>query len=234
MGANVFVLLFCGLMAWLLYRFKLSKAGSRTEVRKLFPFFFVFGGFFVLNALFAVMGRGGLNLALKMTPVTLLAVLEDTESGDGVILDGMVSANNPSSYGEYVAYIDDKHLWSPSELLIDLEDGVVAISNDTYTARNWPRDAGSFLYLKANDPVIILGKVERSVPLLGTDNGQQHLSIHAEIIYAGEHADFVARAKQRMILPTVMLAANVIAAVVVVVVPVVFWLRSNKAQSTGI
>jgi hypothetical protein len=184
----------------------------------------------MLNALFAFMGRSGLNLAIKMTPVTLLAALEDTETGDGVILDGVVSANNPIRYWDYVAYIDDKHLWSPSELLIELEDGVVAISNDTYAARNWPRDARSFLYLKANNPVIIIGKVERSVNLLGADNGQKHLSIHADIIYAGEHADFVARAKQKMILPTVMLAANVIAAVVVVAVPVAFWLRSNKNE----
>ena len=129
-----------------------------------------------------------------------------------------------------MAYIDDQHLWSPSELLIDLEDGVVAISNDTYAARNWPRDARSFPYLKANDSVIILGMVERNVSMFGPHKGQQHLSIYAEIVYAGEHKGFVARAKQRILLPTGMLAANVIAAIVVVVVPVAFWLRRKTHE----
>jgi len=230
MAANVFILVFCGFMAWLLYRFKLSKTGSKAEVRKLFPFFFVLGGFFAFNALFAVMGWGGLNLAINMTPVTLAAVLGDTETGDEVILDGVVSAQNPSSYGEYAAYIDDVRLRSPSELLIDLDDGTVAVSNDTYAARNWPSDAGLFAYLKANDPVSIVGKVERSIFLLGEKKGQEHLSIYADIVYAGEHADFVARAKQRLLLPTGMLAANVIAAIVVVVVPVVFWLKRHKQE----
>ena len=228
MGANVFVLVFCGLMAWLLYRFKLSKAGSRAEVQKLLPFFFVLGVFFAFNALLAFMGRGGLKLTLKMTPVTFLAALEDTRTSTDVILDGVVSAENPTSYGEYVAYIDDTALWSPAELLIDLEDGIVAISNDTYAARNWPVGERSFSYLKANAPVIVLGRVERSVSLSGKDKGQQHLSIYADMIYAGEHADFIARAKQRILLPTGMLAANLIAALVVVVVPVVFWLKRNK------
>jgi hypothetical protein len=227
MAANTFILVFCGFMAWLLYRFKLSKAVSRTEVQKLLPFFFVLGVFFLFNALFAFMGQGGLELAIKMEPVTLLPVLEDTESGDGVILDGVVSANNSSSYREeYVVYIDDTHLWSPSELLIELEDGTVAISNDTYARRNWFRDGRS--YLKANDPVIIVGKVERSVSLLGENKGETHLSIHADLIYVGEHADFVAHAKQRILFPTGMLAANLIGAVVVIVVPMVFWLKRDK------
>lgn len=229
MAANIFILVGCGFMAWLLYRFKFSKAGSGAEVRKLLPFFFVLGGFLAFNALLALMGRDTLNLTVNMTPVTLVAVLGDTETDDRVLLDGAISAHNPNSYGEYVAYIDDTHRWSPSdELLIGLDDGTVGISNDTYAARNWPIDARSCLYLKANDPVIIVGTLERSVFLLGEQKGQQHLSIHADIVYAGEHADFVACAKQRLLLPTGMLAANVVAAVVVVVVPVVFWLKRHK------
>jgi len=139
-----------------------------------------------------------------------------------------VSAKNSGQTGDYVAYISDERLYFPDELLIELDDDIVAVSNDTYAARNWPVDGRSFSYLKASEPVIVVGHVERSIQLLGADKGQQHLSIRADIVYAGDHADFVARAKQRILLPTIMLAANIIAMVVVVVVPVIFWLKSPK------
>lgn len=227
MAANIVILAFCSVMTWLLYRFKLAKAGSRAEVRKLLPFFLVLGVFLAFNALLAFMGRGGLNLAVTMTPITLRANLEDIATGDGVMLDGVVSAQNPTNSGESVAYIDDVRLWSPSELLIELDDGVVTISNDTYAARNWPRDSRSFPHLKRNDPVIVLGTVERSVTISGSNKGQEHLSLQAQIVYAGDHAGFVARAKRQILLPTGLFAVNVLATVVVVAVPLGFWLRRS-------
>jgi hypothetical protein len=223
MPANVAIFVFCALITWLLVRFRLREAASVADVRKVLPFFVALALFLLFNAWLAFVGRRSLVEAANAVPLTTLRALETIETGNGIILDGEVSAQNQATYWDYVAYIDEQHLYSPPDLLIRLADGDVAVSNDDYSARNWPAGTGSYPYLAAGHRVIVVGTLERAVYLTGPDKGQESLSVHAEIVYAGSRADFARQAERRVILPTLMLALNLSGALVILGLPAASW-----------
>ena len=67
-------------------------------------------------------------------PITSMAELAGKKSEEAILLIGEVSDHNDTVYGDYIAYLDDQHLWTPIELWIDLQDGRIAITNTTYQA----------------------------------------------------------------------------------------------------
>ncbi len=224
MIANLIWMFFCSLLAWLLYRFPLQKATTPADYRKLLPFFCALIGFVVFNGLLAYMGMGGLSLANSSAPILELKSLAGEKSETGVILAGVVSDQNPTIYGDYVAYVDD-HLWSPMELWLDLKDGRIAITNDTYRATNWPVDAMGSVYLQAKQPVIVVGFVENN---LGLISGDQSQTIRAELIYAGAYQDFTARARSQLILATAIVWANAFVVLMIVLLPLRDCLRGLR------
>jgi hypothetical protein len=231
MPGNLIAFLLCCLLAWLLYHFRLRQAASRAEIRKLLPVYLVLAAFLAFNALLAWQGRAALQQAIQETPILTRRGLENAGPGAQIILDGTVSPENQALYWEYIAYIDDQRLYSPPELLIDLRDGVIAITNDDYAPRNWPLGTGYYPHLAAGERVIVVGTVERSVYLAGPNRGQESLSLHAEVVWAGSHADFGERARQRMVLPTVMWAANVAAITALAALCIAFWLTSSRPET---
>jgi hypothetical protein len=104
MAANIFVFLFCCLLAGLLYHFRLRKAATRAEVGRLALVCASIGIFFLANALFAYLGRGALLAAINTSPILSMKELEDVGTGVEVILDGTVSPDNPVRMASYVAY----------------------------------------------------------------------------------------------------------------------------------
>lgn len=214
---NLVFLGFCGLLAWLLFRFPFQNAKSPEEYRKLFLFFCVLAGFLIFNGFLAYIGMGGLKLAAKSPPITDLLVLEKVENQEGLILSGVVSDRNQMIFGDYVAYTDEEHLWSPKGLLIDLKQGQVAISNNTYRATDWPVDILGYSYLKTGQPVIVVGYLENSTNLL---TGEKTKSIRADLVYSGTHAAFASRARIQQIFAIGLLLANIVLAAMIVLIPV--------------
>lgn len=231
MPGNLVAFLLCCLLAWLLYHFRFRKAASPAEIRKLLPVYPVLAAFLAFNASLAWQGRAALRQASEATPIISRERLEETDSGVEIILDGTVSPENRALYWESIAYIDDQHLYSPSELLIDLRDGVAAITNEDYAPRNWPLGTGHYPHLAAGERVIVVGTVERSVYWAGPNKGQESVSLRAEVIWAGSYISFVERARRRMILPTAMWAANLAAVAILVALSVVFWLTSSRVRT---
>jgi hypothetical protein len=227
MAANVFVFLFSGLLVGLLYYFKLRRASTKAEVGRLALVFGFIGFFFLVNALFAQMGRGALLMAVDTRPVTSIEVLEAVETGAPVILDGIVSLENPTTIKDYVSYSecndDGCTRYVPSSLLIRLDGGDVAILNDDFEDREWPYASDGVLFLAPGDPVIVVGAMQRGVTMLGRDKGKETFSIQADIVYAGSHEDFVARADARLIFPTLLLVVNLVAVAVVLLLPWASW-----------
>lgn len=230
MITNIFVLLFCGLMAWLLYRFRLKKAVSASEVRKLFPFFLVLVLFLLFNALLAWQGGMALVSAVDTPPVTTTAALKAIKTGGPVILDGEVSDQNSIVYKNFVAYFDDEQFYSPLELSIALSDGTAVIGNNDYEARNWPFENDFYAHLSVGTRVIVLGELERGVVIAGPNKGKEIVSVHARMIFAGTHKDFVSRAKKKIFLPVVLLLFNLSAVVLMVTLPVASLIRIAHAQ----
>ncbi len=231
MAANVFIFAFACLLAWLLYRFPLRRAATRAEVGKLALVFAFIGLFFLANALLAYQGRLSLLAAVNTSPISTGEAWADAENGAGVVLAGLVSPQNPLRAGDYVAYIecDDEACTRdvPAGLLVALDGGDAVIGNDDFEDRAWPV-SGGVLFLAAGEPVIVVGTVERGVIILGPDRGKETLSIRADVVFAGSHQAFVARARRNVVFPTVMVIVNLVAVVAVVLLPWAGWyLRSN-------
>lgn len=216
MLTSLFLLLFCGLLAWLLARFPLKNAQTPADYRKLLPFFIALPGFLLFNALLAFQGARSLSASLADPPLSTLSAMAGAKSGDGIMLGGMVSAQNDTLTGDYVAYVDEEHLWSPMELWLDLDDGRLAISNDTYQAANWPVDAMRYSYLQAGQPVIVVGRAENWVGLVDDETSQ---TIRAEIVYAGTYDAFAARARLQRIPAIGLLLANLLAMLLILLLP---------------
>jgi hypothetical protein len=224
MFGNLALIVFCILIAWLLYRFPLQKAKTPADYRKLFPFFCALLGFLLFNGFLAYLGQGGLSIASSSTPVQDLKSLAEIKNGDGVILSGLVSDKNAVIYGGYVAYLDN-HLWSPMELWLDLKDGSIPITNGTYQATNWPVDTSGISYLQAKQQVIVVGFVEDGT---GPTNGNKSRMIRADIVYAGTHDKFTARARSKLILATAMVWSNAFVALMIIILPLRDCLKGMK------
>ncbi|MBN1310156.1 MAG: hypothetical protein JXB30_01975 [Anaerolineae bacterium] len=217
MAATLIILAFCIAITWLIYRFPLRNAKEPADYRKLLLFFGVIILFLVFNTLLALAGYGGLGLAVTGTPLTSTQALSDISSGDGVILVGEISPDNRGIYSDYAAYQDETHLWSPDELWIDLDDGTIAVTNDTYRATGWPVDAMGYTYLRAGQPVVAVGYLERNTTLVSRDDS---LSVRADIVYAGSLDDFRSRARINRLLAAALVIVNGAVVIVVVVLPV--------------
>jgi hypothetical protein len=237
MAASVFIFAFACLLAWLLYRFPLRRATTRAEVGKLALVFAFVGLFFLANALLAYQGRLSLLAAVNTSPISTGQAWAEAENGAGVVLAGLVSAENPLRAGGYVAAIecDDGACTrdAPTGLLVALDGGEAVIGNDDFEARAWPTGAGDALFLAAGQPVVVVGTVERGVILLGPDRGKGTLSIRAEVVFAGSHQAFVARARRSLILPGVMIVVNLLAVAAVVLLPWVGWQRRARRTIQG-
>lgn len=216
-------------MAWLLYRFRLKKAVSASEVRKLFPFFLVLVLFLLFNALLAWQGGMALVSAVDTPPVTTTAALKAIKTGGPVILDGEVSDQNSIVYKNFVAYFDDEQFNSPSELVITLSDGTAVISNNDYQARNWPF-SDFYTHLARGTRVIVVGQLERGIAFAGPNKGKELISLHADMIFAGSHQDFVSRAKRKIFFPVVLLLLNLAAAVLMIILPVASLIRIARTR----
>lgn len=219
MALNLFVFLFFGLMAGLLVYFPLRRAATKTDFRPLVLFFVTIGVVFVGNALFAVWAAHGLWMAWTMSPVVSLGRFTDVADGAPAVVAGVVSIENPMVLGSYVAYTacDEascnlRHV--PSGLQIAVDDGSVILINDDFEAVDWPaanrppEDLYAANFLASGEPVVIAGN-----KVVGT-------ALRADIVYAGSHAAFAARAGRRLVMPGVMFALNMLGLAVVVVLPV--------------
>ncbi|GAP18495.1 hypothetical protein [Levilinea saccharolytica] len=230
MVGNLILFAFCIFMAWLLYRFPLRKAKTPEAYRLLFLFFCVLTAMLLFNAFLAYLGLSGLNRASINAPTARLSDMKNMKSGDAILIAATVSERNTPLLGDYLAYTDENHLWSPMELWLDLKDESVAVTNDTYQASVWPIDAGGMAYLKAKQPVIVVGFVENTLNLV---NGEWSQSVRADLIYAGTFEAFAKRAQEKQTLAMVMMAANLVAAVLLIILPVQeCWKGMNSAKAS--
>ncbi|MBN2393748.1 MAG: hypothetical protein JXR84_23650 [Anaerolineae bacterium] len=216
MAVNIFIFLFIALMWGLLYAFPMQRATTQADFRPLRYFLIAFGVIFLGNAFLAGLGARSLWAAATSPAVTSASVFGDVLAGELVILDGIVSIDNPMVLSNYVAYTacdeDTCQLgYIPENLHISLDDGDAIIRNNDFQALAWPAANNppeplySADYLAPGEPVIVIGTKEAS----GT--------IWADIVYVGTYRAFVGRARQRLILPVVMTLLNLAGAVSVIV-----------------
>ncbi|MFN2109130.1 MAG: hypothetical protein ACK2UI_05670 [Anaerolineae bacterium] len=227
MAVNIFIFLFIALMWGLLYAFPLRRATARADFRPLRYFLIAFDVIFLGNAFLAGLGARSLWTAATSPAVTSASVFGDVLAGEPVILEGIVSIDNPIVLSNYVAYTacdeDTCQLgYIPENLRVSLDGGDAIIRNNDFQASAWPAANNppeplySADYLAPGEPVIVVGTKEAG----GT--------IWADIVYVGTYRTFVSQAKQRLIIPVVMTLLNLAGAVSVIVLTLRRW-RQVKA-----
>ncbi len=217
MIGNIALLLIVIAITGLLYRFPLRNPKTPPDTyRKLVLFFGILTFAALFNGFLAFLGMSGLRLASSRPPITALAALSEYTPGDGIILIGEVSVRNEATYQEeYIAYTDEGgRVWSPEQLWIDVQAGSFAIINTTYQAIGWPIDAGGNSYLRAKQPVTVVGVLEDRID---PAREQKVYTLRADIVYARSYDDFVARARFKMILAAAMIAANACVVILILV-----------------
>lgn len=221
MISNIVFLVFFSLIAWLMFSFLLPKVEKKQDYKKLLIFFLAIGFFLLVNGLFSYLGMSGLMEAGNTDPIVDQISINEKLDGDGVIISGKVSNQNQVYYDDYAAYLDDLGLWSPDRLWIELDNGEIAVDNDTYQATNWPVDSLERTYLQINSPVTIVGFVK----INQIDHSRL---IEADIIHAGSFESFVSRSNTKLGIAIAMTILNWIA-VILIFVPII---KSFKGMRT--
>ncbi len=223
MAINIFVFLFIGLMWGLLYYFPLRRTATQADFKPLRYFLIAFGVVFLGNAFFAFLGARSLWAAATFAPLTSAGAFGDADEGASVVLDGIVSIDNPILTGNYVAYTacEDEESCTlrdvPENLRLTLDDGDVAIVNNDFSRVAWPAANNppapfySANYLAPGEPVIVVGH---------RTTGD---AVQADIVYVGTHRAFVNRARQRLLVPVVMTLLNLAGVASVVVLSLRRW-----------
>lgn len=222
MAINIVILLFVALLWGLLYAFPFRRATTLADLKPLRPFLIAFGVFFLGNAFFAGLGARSLWAAALSPAVTSMSAFEAGPVNAPVILDGIVSMDNPmvlANYAAYTACDEDTcalgHV--PENLRITLDGGDVFLRNSDFQASAWPaanhppEPLVTANYLAPGEPVIVVGAKEAT----GT--------VWAEIVYAGTHRAFVSRARQRLLIPVVLTLLNLAGAISVIVLSLRRW-----------
>jgi hypothetical protein len=222
MAINIVIFLFIVLMWGLLYAFPLRRATTRVEFNPLRIFLVAFILVFLTNAFLAGLGARSLWAAATSSAITSSSLFGDVVAGEPVVLDGIVSIDNPVVLSNYVAYTacdeDTCELgYVPENMRIALDGGEAVIRNNDFQASAWPAANNppeplySADYLAPGEPVIVVGTKEAG----GT--------VWADIVYVGTYRTFVNRARQRLIIPMVMTLLNLAGAVSVIILTLRRW-----------
>jgi len=115
------------------------------------------GCILLFGALLNLAGWNSLRKSTQEKPITSYAQLIAKKVDTGMVFQGIISKQNEKRLGEYIAYSDDKALWSPERLWIEVDGGRIAVNNANYQAVAWPIDPLGRLYLMAEQPVIVIG-----------------------------------------------------------------------------
>ncbi|WP_129627486.1 hypothetical protein [Candidatus Oscillochloris fontis] len=146
-----------------------------------------------------------------LAPMTRQAV-ERAAPGSPVLIEAVVSRRNPATFRTFVAYVREEYHgrdsdgdddWREDErvtppLLLDLDGGVVAISNADYRISRYHEkwQEGTTLYwnglkgegtkrytgLVAGGPLLVIGTIQ---------DGREGNTIHAERVFGGSQAEYI-------------------------------------------
>ncbi|MFH0782385.1 MAG: hypothetical protein V2B20_10610 [Pseudomonadota bacterium] len=206
---------FCVLLSWLIYRFPLKAATTPAEFRPLLWITIALGCFLLFGALLNLAGWNGLRKSTQKKPITSYAELTSKKVDTGVVFQGFISKQNEKRYGDYIAYLDDKGLWSPERLWLELDGGRIAINNTQYQAVSWPVDPHGNLYLMEEQPVIVIGIVKNYTQDLKAEKPLQQ--VRAEVVFGGSYQAFVNRATTKAYIAMALALVNLILACIILV-----------------
>lgn len=214
MGLIIALVIPAGLF-WLLWHFRLRRATTLAELRQLILPVLVISGFLIVVGLFNLAAQSRLHGLASQSALSSLAQIESARGT--VVVEGQVSEVNPPRYQKYVAYVrystdEEGDTWRETPpLKIELANGTVDLDNDDYAAINWRRDTEGwyiYSYLTIGERVIVSGDVVRGVIVAGPQKGTKALSIRADQVLAGSHAEFAQRTHSQALLPAALWIAS--------------------------
>ncbi|AFY37400.1 hypothetical protein Lepto7376_1029 [[Leptolyngbya] sp. PCC 7376] len=213
MFINIVILLFSVAIAALVFRFVVPKITTlKIFTQRILMIVGVLTLFLGVNLGMAVYAKSVLQLTIDLPVVTTLAEIETLDPGASVVLEAIASPDNPirGRNNEYLAYVDGNGLWTPREILFDLDDAQIAMDNDTYKVRNWKRD-NKLRYINPGHDVVILGENIKSVRITGSQKGKITHTIKGILIFSGSHQEFLNDLHRRLWGPRIMAGLNAFA-----------------------
>jgi hypothetical protein len=192
--------------------------------RSLFgPIFLIGFGliFLVIGTLLATVGARQASAeaerAEQLQPMTA-AALDDSPSGREALIEGRISARNPSLFQQFVAYVreeyrgsddEDREKWEEDErrtppLLIEVADGAVPLADDHYALDNpphtWQESQSTRVWngLTGEGTKRYRGFQAGDQALaIGTlVQGSEGMELRAERVYGGTRSGYIAERRQ--------------------------------------
>lgn len=208
MVGNIIALLGVSFFLWLVQRFGPNPTRPRPHLFYLSLFALFCVVVLLFNALLSYLIYASLHAAANLPPTTTTTQLTQQQHGDSVNVVGTISPSNPILVENYVAYYECIEFTCypdlPPQLLIQVEDGEIVISNNTYEDHSWPEEADVF-YLAPGQPVVVAGVAVR--------NGDE-VTVEGGIVFAGSYDLFVGRARNQQIVPLILMGGSLFAAAV--------------------
>ncbi|NJN72627.1 MAG: hypothetical protein HC799_07345 [Limnothrix sp. RL_2_0] len=238
MFVNILIFLFSVAIAVLLFKFGLRTVSNfKTLAQRILPALGIVMLLLAINLGMTFYAKAALQQTANLPAVSSLAELEQVESDSPIALVAIASPDNPirGRNNEYLAYVDGNGLWTPRVILFDLDDGQIAMDNDNYKTRNWPRD-NQLRYINPEQPVVVMGEAIKSLQVTGTNIGEVTYRIKGILVFAGSHTEFKADLTRRLWGPRIMAGLNAFAlgaiALGTIIAAFRVWRKSKKVDAS--
>ena len=213
MFVNIVIFVFSVAIASLLFKFGIATTPTlKPFAQRMLPAFAVVLLFLGVNTCMALYAKHTIKVTLDLPAIDNQAELIKLPSGAPMALVAIASPDNPirGRNNEYLAYVDGNGLWTPREILFDLDDIQISMENDTYRVRNWKRD-NKLRYINPCQEVVIVGENIIYERATGAEKGKLTNGVKGILVYAGSHAQFVKDTTRRLWGPRIMAGLNAFA-----------------------
>ncbi len=235
-----FALLVLGGLFWLLWRFRLRRAATLAEWRQLAWPAAVIALFSSGVGLLALAELGRCRRLARATPLVRFDQLPERQAE--VVVAGRVSPTQARVRGDWVAYVE-----SPSDgegaswretptLSVELADRSLPVEGDDCVPVGWRRaqeGSSDFVYLLRGDPVVVVGRVVRFVPLSGPERGVPSRAVEAKLVLVGTGPELAAMMRRAALAPGILTALALLGGVLVAgstgAVGLRVWRRTRRA-----
>ncbi len=209
---NIILFVFPVIVAIVLFKFGIKTTPTiKPFAQRMLPAFALVILMLGANILFSSGIQSTLQFLIELPPITNRADFEQAQRREPIVVQAIASPDNPvrGKNNEYLAYVDDDGLWTPFDILLDLEDTQVEMTNDNYLHSNWQRnksvsESNRLSYIVPGDTLTVFAEKSVSEGIAGEVKGQTIHSLEGILVYRGSHSGFVQNMKNRLWLPRIM------------------------------
>lgn len=225
MPAIFLILILLSALSYLIYHYKIKTTTDFKVMKEFLPLMGIFAFILLLNALFALWARSAMGDTGKTPPVDSLRVMSDYSLNKRILITGIISDKNPTLREDYVAYYENKPLWTPEKIILQLKDGDINLVGKQYLPEGWNVDYTGHHYIAIGDHIIVKGILVSETVKDEKGVKSKISAFDPEIIYPGSHSKFKAKEQVKSIITLILAMISFIASLLSVGFPLVHALR---------